>query len=360
MKLGFFVLFFLLFNSYLLLMAILYLKTEKLWLLVKKKIITTQQKRFEWRIQRIKKRGELTVEDKLFFKYNLRKADRLWAFHLVEREASPRTQQLLEDVYTEGLTKRFKKVLRLPTSAQYTLISRIPNIGFMNNTIKTSLLKSLQVDDHDIRMLTLYVIINVKSKNYFLEALEYISGHHLGYNVRMLAFLMKRAEENIEELSMIDIIEDRHRLSSQVREALVMALSMYSREEREPIQPQLREWFLEESNTLVRPYFYALLDLNSLSQGHYERVEQDLKSYYEPLKLSALRYKGLHLDDAMIHYLREDLMQEKNVDIIYEEVRLLLKCKAITKEDCQLAESKHQVLRTYQWMMEEGRINICG
>lgn len=224
MKLGFFMLFFLLFNSYMLIMSIVYLNTERVWLGMKSKFIKYQQKQFERRINRIERRGELSKGDNLYFHRVLRQADRLWAFHLVEEKASPKVQKMLEQVYTDGLVRRFKKILRLPPSAQYTLVSRIPQIGFMNNTIKTNLLKSLQVEDHDIRMLTLYVIIRVNSTNYFLEALEYISSHHLGYNIQMLAFLMKRAEESIDDLSMLDLIKDRRRLSTQVREAIIMAI----------------------------------------------------------------------------------------------------------------------------------------
>lgn len=353
MKLGFFMLFFLLFNSYVLIMSIIYLNTERFWLWIKSKLVNHQKKQFEKRIHRIEKRGSLSKEDKIYFHNILRSADRLWAFHLAEEKASPAVKLLLEQVYTEGLVRRFKKVLKLPPAAQFTLISRIPQVGFMNNTIKTSLLKSLQVEDHDIRMLTLYVIARVNSANYFLEALEYISGHHLGYNIHMLAFLIKRSEEMIDDLTFFDLIKDRRRLSSQVREAIIVALSMFTREEREPLQEELRKWFLDEENSKVRPDFYALLDLNSLSKNNYNQVVRDLKSNYDTLRLSALKYSGLHLDEDTLSFIKEDLMKEMNVDIIYEEVRLLLSKNRLTCEDCQAAES-YQVLRTYKWMIQEG------
>ena len=353
MKLGFLMLFFLLFNTYLLLAAIFYLNTERFWLKVKGRIIDYQKKLFMRRIDRIDRKHHMSWYDKWYFHRALKSADKLWAFHLAEEKSSPRTKRLLEEVYTEGLNRRFKKVLRLDPAAQFMLINRIPQIGFMNNQIKNNLLKSLRVEDHDIRMLTLYVIISVKSANFVMEALYYISVNHLGYNEEMLSYLIMRAYELIPEFDLRELITERKKLSIQVRHALIIVFGKFDRSERLKYGKELLEWFFDEENAEVRKDFYTVVTVDtSMDEFNDPILIQDLKSYYTPLKLAVMQKCKLKYDEEVLDILQDDLIEESNVDVIYEAVRLLLEHSQMTRQDFIDLSPKleTQVLRTYDYL----------
>lgn len=353
MKLGFFMVFFLLFNSYLMLMAIVYLNTERLWLWVKRYVIRYQIFMLQRRIKRIERKQKLSFRDRQYFKRSLRKADRLWAFHLAEEKSSPKTKKLFEEVYTQGLQKRFRKVLRLEPAAQYMLINRIPQIGFMNNDIKTSLLRSLNIDDHDIRMLTLYVIISLKSKNYFIEAMIYISQHHLGYNTNMLSFLLLRAKSIIPDLSITDLIEERKHFSKQVRMALIMAIGKLPTLERVRLRHLLQAWFVEEKNHEVRPYFYNVLMTTEEYDSQQAVCVRDLHSAYEKLRLAVLRYQNMEWTAETLDFIEEDLISQRNINIIFEEVTLLQRYRHHKREyyEEQPLQNARQVLRSFDYVM---------
>lgn len=357
MKLGFLMLFFLLFNTYLLLSAIFYLNTERFWLKIKRHIIEYQKKIFVRRIHRIDNTHHITWYDKWYFNRALKSADKLWAFHLAEENSSPRTKRLLEEVYTKGLNRRFKKILKLDPAAQFMLINRIPQIGFMNNDIKNNLLKSLRVEDHDIRMLTLYVIISVKSANFVMEALYYISVNHLGYNEEMLSYLMLRAYELIPDFDLKELVKERKKLSPQVRHALIIVFGKFERSERLKYGKELLEWFFDEEDAEVRADFYTVVTVDtSMDEANDPILLQDLKSQYTPLKLAVMRRCKLKYDVEVLDILQDDLIETSNVDVIYEAVRLLLQYSDMTRQDFIDLQPKleDQVLRTYDYL--KGRI----
>lgn len=347
MKIGFLMFFFLIFNAYVMLVSILYLNIEPWLLKLKRRSIDKSLKVFRLILNRAQKKGKVTLIVRLYLFLLFRHSEKILAFYMSEQAFPDEVKQMFEPVYQYVLRHKFRKFKKLDISEQLLILRSLPNIGFVNSDIQNFLIRVMGTDNLFLRATAFHSIILLNRKNYFIEALLYISKHQLNVDSELFASLLLQAYRTIDELTIDDLTHHWVHFSPELRCSALEALAPYYNDENK-YHEQIHQGFMDETNEHVRTYFYKYFQLK-LTPEMRNRYLQDLDCDNDELRLAAVEFSRVYYDEQVKAKLLSRLYHGTNVDLLYEEAMILLEHHAITME--QLKQNQANI-NQYQLLQQ--------
>lgn len=322
MRIDFFVLFFLTFNCYIMLIAILYMKLEKLFKFRMFFWMKVQLAYFEKFQKRVKKFNYITLLGKSYLKrsFNVLLFD--YFYFIKYKNDTQKLNPFFIKEYKKKLKRKLKHFSKLELYNQYILLEVIEKVKVTDNEIQSLLIKLLNVENHFIGFKILHVIISLKKKEYFLESISYISNHHLNFNRQMLMDLFEKAIYTIPDLEIYDLLKNFNLYEEEVKKIIWINVAHNNLSPK--AMKKTYEIFKSEENSYVRAIFYQFPAFD-IYINYPEQFNKDFHSMTDSLRKAVIEYAEINYYNQIKDELINMLPKEKNIDIALSIVKILQK-----------------------------------
>lgn len=319
MRIDFFLLFFLTFSCYIMLVAILYMKLEKIFKIRMLFLMKIQITYFEKFQKKVEKFNHLTLFGKRYLKQSLKTLLFDYYYFVKYKNGTKKLSPLFFETYKKVMKKKLKRFSKLESYTQYIILEIIEKVEVVDDEIQSLLIKSLKIENHFIRFKILLVIASFKKKGYFLESISYISNHHLLFDHQMLMDLFEKAISIIPDLDMEDLLRNFDLYDEEVKQIIWVNVvnNMSSK-----IINKIYEIFENEKNSYVRTIFYQFPAFD-IYQKYPKQFDMDFHSMVDPLRKAVIEYAKINYYKKIKNKLITELPKEKNIDIALSIVKIL-------------------------------------
>lgn len=319
MRIDFFLLFFLTLSCYIMLIAILYMKLEKIFNIRMLYLMKIQISYFEKFQKKVEKSNHLTFFGKRYLKRSFKTLLFDYYYFVKYKNGTQKLSPLFVKTYKKVMKKKLKHFLKLEPYSKFIVLQTIQKVGFHDNEIQSLLIKALKVKNNFIRFKILEVIISFKKKGYFLESISFISNHDLLFDHQMLMDLFEKAISTIPDLELYDLLRNFDLYKEEVKQIIWINVINHMSEN---VMQEIYEIFENEKNSYVRTIFYKFPAFD-IYQKYPKQFNMDFHSMVDPLRKAAIEYAEINYYDQIKNELINMLPKEKNIDISLSIVKIL-------------------------------------